>query len=742
MKKGMYKMLATALMLTISGGVVGNAADTVLDTVYVNADRDQAELQPLGSLAYQTQNVGLLGNKDALDTPFTSMSVSRKSIDTFASPMNGVMDALALNPSVRPVGGAIANEVSIRGFKVSDHSLYVNGIPGLLDQQKLTDVYIENANVISGPNIGVAATTSNQAVSGTIDFQSKRAQSTPNTDLKLTYRGGSSFQQMVDVGKRFGDNQRWGVRVMADNIDGETAVKGEKLTQRDIFVNIDQKTEHSKTNILAGYNYNKQTGMISYGVGFSDKLTRLPDAVDGSRIYAPDWALNEYDNWILAFNHEQKLNEHATAFVNAGYHREDWYGYLDGSVSVKDDEGHYSYSANVYPLGVTKKYLGLGLKGKFNIGASEHDYSVSVDRNWKTSYGGSWENAFGAGKSNYQIGYDTSATDNEKTKNSTYYAVLNSLSLKNPSSGTNPGINPYAAPCPKSQEMTINGWNIIDTISFANGKYQIVGGLHGQSLKKHSVKNGVNKTEDKYSDVSPTWSLLYKPTDHFTAYFSHTENFFDGSLVSTALNSTYNVHYENAGQYLDPYKYKQNEFGVKYKSGNLLHTLSYFKIEKPNYGDVWKDGKLYYAEFGKQKNKGIEYSFAGSAGSKFDIVGGFTYLNTKQATQDANNGKWVNGVPQWSATAGVVFKPSENVHYMARARYMGHSYIQNEKLKVPSFFLFDVGADYTTKLNETPVTFKAMVYNLFDKKYWNPMNSNSLAIGMPRTFTLSAEFRF
>ena len=42
MKKGMYKVLTAALMLTISGGVVGSAADTVLDTVYVNADRDQA----------------------------------------------------------------------------------------------------------------------------------------------------------------------------------------------------------------------------------------------------------------------------------------------------------------------------------------------------------------------------------------------------------------------------------------------------------------------------------------------------------------------------------------------------------------------------------------------------------------------------------------------------------------------------------------------------------------------------
>lgn len=720
MKKEMYKMLAAALMLTISGGVVGSAADTVLDTVYVYGDRDQAELQPLGSLAYQTQNVGLLGNKDALDTPFTSMSVSRKSIDTFASPMNGVMDALALNPSVRPVGAGIANEVSIRGFKVSDHSLYVNGIPGLLDQQKLTDVYIENANVISGPNIGVAATSANQAVSGTIDFQSKRAQSTPNTDLKLTYRGGSSFQQMVDVGKRFGDKQRWGVRVMADNIDGETAVKGEKLTQRDVFVNIDQKTTNSKTNILAGYNYNKQQGMVSYGVGFDSSLTSLPKPLDGSKTYGTDWTFNEYDNWILGINHEQKLNEHMTAFMNAGYHREDWYGYLDGDPKILNANGDYKVSVDVYPLAVTRKYIALGLKGKFKIGASEHEYVASVDRNWATSYGGEWKNAFGINTPNYSIQGNTN----------------------HPSAGVAPNTNPYAAPCPKYREVTINGWHLSDTVSFDNGKYQFIGGLHGQTLKKHSVSNGINGPEAKYDAVSPTLAFLYKPTDNFSVYVAHTENFFEGSMVSTKVSSMYDAYYENAGQYLDPYKYKQNEIGFKLKSGNLLHTLSAFKIEKPNYGDVWKDGKLYYAEFGKQKNKGIEYSFAGSAGSKFDIVGGFTYLNTKQATQDANNGKWVNGVPQWSATAGIVFKPSENVHYMARARYMGHSYIQNEKLKVPSFFLFDVGADYTTKLNETPVTFKAMVYNLFDKKYWNPMNSNSLAIGMPRTFTLSAEFRF
>lgn len=715
MKKGIYKVLAAAIMLTISGGVAVQAADTTLDTVYVYGDRE-AEMKPLGEMAYQTQSVGLMGDKDTMDTPFTSMTVSRKSIDAFASPTNGVMDALALNPSVRPVGAGIANEVSIRGFKLSDHSLYVNGIPGLLDQQKLTDVYIDTATVISGPNIGIAGTSSNQAVSGTVDFQSKRAQAKPNADLTLTYRGGSSFRQMIDVGKRFGDNQRWGVRVMADNIDGETAVKGEKLTQRDIFINIDQKTTYSKTNILAGYNYNKQEGMLSYGVGFGSKLKTLPKALDGSKIYGTDWTLNEYDNWIVGINHDQKLNDHVTAFVNAGYHREDWYGYLDGDPSITSENGDYTIKPNIYPLGVTKKYLGLGIKGKFNIGASEHEYVASVDRNWKTSSGGKWKTAPGTDKDgNYLI------TGN----------------VNHPTAGVRPDVNPFDAPCPKSQVLTINGWTLMDTISFANGKYQVVAGVHGQTLKKHSP----GAAEAKYDDVSPTWAFLYKPTDNFTAYVSHTENFFDGTLVS-GQNSD-KIDYENAGKYLDPAKYKQNEFGVKYKGGNLLHTLSFFQIEKPNYGDVWKDGKLYYLGVGKQKNKGFEYSFTGSVSDKVDIIGGFTYVDTKQATgKAASDGKKVNGVPEWSATAGIVYKQNDSLKYLARARYMGNSYIQDERLKVPSFFLFDLGANYTTKLNETPVTFKAMVYNLFDKKYWNPMNSNSLAIGMPRTFTLSAEFHF
>lgn len=63
MRKGkMYVALAAAVVLTISGGVTLRAADTVLDTVYVNADRDGEVVAAPGGLVNETAKLGILGN--------------------------------------------------------------------------------------------------------------------------------------------------------------------------------------------------------------------------------------------------------------------------------------------------------------------------------------------------------------------------------------------------------------------------------------------------------------------------------------------------------------------------------------------------------------------------------------------------------------------------------------------------------------------------------------------------------
>ncbi|WP_368502371.1 hypothetical protein [Phascolarctobacterium succinatutens] len=65
----------------------------------------------------------------------------------------------------------------------------------------------------------------------------------------------------------------------------------------------------------------------------------------------------------------------------------------------------------------------------------------------------------------------------------------------------------------------------------------------------------------------------------------------------------------------------------------------------------------------------------------------------------------------------------------------------NKELTVPSFTTFDFGATYKTKVNSTPVTFSATLFNAFNKDYWLARPTYNYGIlGNPRTLFLSAQF--
>lgn len=86
----------------------------------------------------------------------------------------------------------------------------------------------------------------------------------------------------------------------------------------------------------------------------------------------------------MAFNHEQKLSEHVIGFVNAGYHKENWYGYIDGGPKVLNNNGDFKISVSNFPLFLVKTYLGMGIKGDFTIGKVKNEYMIGVDKSWET----------------------------------------------------------------------------------------------------------------------------------------------------------------------------------------------------------------------------------------------------------------------------------------------------------------------------------------------------------------------
>lgn len=663
-----------------------------LNEVIVEADRDALP----GGFLKSTADTGLLGEQNIMDMPFTVVNISQKAIEKFSSPHNGIIDALAFDPSVRNDRGGTYTDLSIRGIYASGHNIYVNGIPGLLCQENIPFYWVDSASIISGPNLGVSGSTLNEAVGGTVNFQSKVAPENGNASLKFTYRGGSSVEEGIDIGQRFGKDKQFGIRVTANNINGETTIKGENLKQQNLFINLDQRSEKSKTNLLLGYNHtDHQGGPGSFS--FDTKVTTLPDAPDSSRLYKPDWSYNEYDNWVAALNHEQKLSEHLSAFINAGYHREDWYGYIDGNPNIINNNGDFTISMTNYPLALTKKYVGIGLKGDFNIGSVKNNYVIGVDKNWM----------------NYDLGNNPNWSWKNQTGN-----------IFQSNSWVNPGIAHYNAP--HTQDAQLAGWHIIDTLKTLDDKLQFTLGLHGHK----ATKTPVGSPSQKSDALCPTFAVSYKFTPDLMVFADHTESFGMGALVASGKD------YKNAGEILDPAKTKQNEIGIKIRSGKFLNTLSAFQIKQANNIDVFENGKKYLRTDGEQDNKGFEWSITGNIAQKWDLIGGIMYLNAKD-----NKDNPVNGASKWSGTVGTIYHPTSDLSFLGRVTWLSSSTINNGTLDVPSYAKFDLGASYKTKLNKTPVTIDAMCYNLTGKDYWiSRSGSSSLSLGAPRTFVLSATF--
>lgn len=717
-KKKSKRLLLTALMMGCSFGAAHDAfaeeaartpaeAENSQRTAQENADSEYhlPDLTVLGDrktfrggMIERKSTTGILGEKDSLELPFSVTTVSQKAIETFSTPQSGVMDTLSLVPSVRASSSKSVHSVTIRGFQQNGYSMYINGIPGAMSSGNLPYCWIENATVVAGPNLGVNGTNISDTIGGSINFRSKRAQAKDNTDVRLSYNGGKSFEQGVDIGWRFGADKAFGLRVAANHIGGETVQEDKELKQDNIFVNFDHQGKRSTTNLMLGYSRIKYEGG---GDGFSvGNLTVLPKAPDASKSYTPSWLYHTYkDTWII-LNHEQKLNDHVTAYINFGHHKFDYDKYYEGTPKLTSNDGDFTINAEYWPLGHTRIYFGTGLRGDFQTGDVKHEYIIGFDKNWVNRFSGGGNLWSGTGN---------------LYRNNSWASVP---------------LPDYQPPLQFKQQMT--GYHLVDTMKFMDDRLQLTLGLHGH---KSSYTRVGQKRQD--SDATcPTFALSYKFTPEIMGYVSHSESFNAGTLVSGA-------SYKNKGEVLPPAKTKQDEIGVKIKKGDFVNTLSLFKIRKANTIDVMRPDGKYRLNDGEQENTGFEWAFTGKIGKRLDLVGGMMYLDAKQSkTKDgANDGKAVGGTSKFSGTIGAVYHVDPAWSLIGRVSYLGRADIKNETLSVPASWKVDLGASYETKMGTTPVTLTLMCYNVTGKDYWIPVaGSDGLQLSAPRSVSFAANF--
>ena len=148
----------TLLAVCCSVSIGAHAADAlVLDATSIDAQTTQTakgaspDVFAGGQVARGGQ-MGVLGNQDNMDVPFTLTSYTSKLIEDQQA--EDVGDVLLNDPSVRQSFG-FGNQSQvfvIRGLPLSSDDVSYNGLYGVLPRQIISTDAVERVEVFKGPN--------------------------------------------------------------------------------------------------------------------------------------------------------------------------------------------------------------------------------------------------------------------------------------------------------------------------------------------------------------------------------------------------------------------------------------------------------------------------------------------------------------------------------------------------------------------------------------------------------------
>ena len=705
------------------GFVMSASAEDVahgnLDEIVVEGSKD---VLPGGNVR-TTAKLGVLGDKSVMDIPYSEMSMTAKAVETYGDPSQPLANVLMNNPSIRTsTTSPMYTDFSMRGINMNGNHMMLNGVPSLFYQFTTPPSHvIDRIDITSGPNAGVnGVSMSNNGTNsgatpapGTINIVTKRALNTPVNRYTQTFSGRGNAGEFIDVGRRFGENNEWGIRVNAEYMEGGLALPGAEKNEKNIFINMDHRGDNNITNLFAGYfDLRVNGGQRWFSLPNSYSSTVLPDAPDSKNNYDFNGTTKYVHGYLATLNHEHKLDDTWSYFANMGYSRRS--GNKDNQgASIKFDE-HGNFVGNQFNQQNEEgknAYVQFGLKGNLETGAVKHDLALSVDRSWARYW-------------NKSKSYKPNG---QEILGNLYDGIIfpDNYVLQSFGDGT-----------PQWEETNI-GLTIADTISYGKASMLLA------ASRKHENFESFTGKSFKNDNILPTYGLTYKPVENMAFYYGHTESFSRGLVVS-------GNNYTNNGETMEPVKSKQNEIGVKYQNAGMMTTLSYFDIDEANRYDINSNDPnhpLTKVDDGKNRYKGVELTVNGKLADKWTVTGGLLYLDaerekTKNGTKD---GWFVNGASEWSGVLGLEYKPDDSLGIVGRAVWNDKAYIDSKsssgKTEIPSYVTFDLGFNYKTKINTVPVKLSAMCYNVADKDYWMGRGSSTtIGLSMPRTFMLSAQF--
>ncbi|WP_409521155.1 MULTISPECIES: TonB-dependent receptor [unclassified Pseudomonas] len=681
----------------------------VLETTNVDATAiapTLPEALPGGQVA-RGARLGMLGNKDVMDTPFSVTSYTAKTLADLQTVT--VADALERDPSVRSTGqaGGIVDSFFIRGFPVGEGNLgelAFDGVYGVAPNYRVFTEYAERVEVLKGPGALMYGISPNSGVGGVINIVPKRPLDEDLTRFTASYAMDSQVGGHLDVSRRFGDENQFGVRFNGNLQGGDTAVDDQ---HRDLGIGaiaLDYRGERLRLNLdfisqKESFEGASRPFTIAPGV-------EVPSAPNGRTNLPQDWGWSDTKEQSALLGGEYDLSDSLTLFAHAGGGKSDVKRMSDQVPRILNEAGDTSNIPGYYKFNVDRSTADIGLRGVFSTGPISHTTTVMA--------------------TTYQDELSRGINNGSEIRSNIYHPVEVPKQYIN------------APKVLRVSESQLSGVALTDTLSMLDDRFQLTLGVRRQDIESRNY-SATGAVSSKYDDsaTTPLVGVVVKPWDNVALYYNYVEGLSKGDIApGTAAN---------AGETFAPYESKQHEIGVKYELGTFMTTLALFQIEKPS-GEIGA-GNVFSVQ-AEQRNRGIEWSVFGEVAPGTRLMGGVTLIDgelTKSATA-ANRGNKPVGVPDVQANLWAEWDTPwlEGFTLTGGAIYTDRQYVnQANTQQLDAWTRFDAGARYATKIDGRPTTFRATVQNVFDREYWSGVASyGAFSPGYPRTLQLSATVDF
>jgi len=705
------QVAATPAAATSGPDATSDTRNATLPTVKVQATQETlpGDLQPTfgGGQVARGGDFGVLGSQKNIDMPFSMTTYTAKLIEDQQARTIG--DVLSNDPAVRTAYGYgnFQEVYAIRGFTLDSDDIALNGLYGITPRQLVETAALERVDILKGASAFLnGAAPNGSSIGGSVNLQLKRADDKPLTRVTLEGSASGEFGTHVDVGRRFGDADQFGIRVNQSNRDGETSIDGENRRNNQTAVALDWRGE--KLRLEGDFLYQRQHisdgRPVVYVLG--DEIPAVPSATHN---YAQTWSYSNAEDTVGILRAEYD-------FLPG------WTAYVTGGVRHTNEHGEYFSPYYTDPentigsrLGVVRKEGGTsaeaGVRGHFDTGAVSHFVTagasivrVMTQSGW--TYGGPFATS-----------------------------LYNTVQVPYPPTTMEAGMdgNP-----PITALNLLRSVSASDTLGFLHDRVLFTVGVRHQEILSNGYSSSTLLQTSNYNDsiTTPLFGLVVKPMENVSIYANRSESLSAGGIAPEGT--------VNYGAQLAPERTTQYEVGAKYDNGKYGAQLALFQLEKPQ---TYTNSANVFVANGNERHRGVEASIFGEVYKGVRVIAGATYINAEQldTLNGATNGKEPVGVPSFLLNLGAEYDVPgvPGLTLSARWTHTGPQYFDAANtMSIKAWDTVDLGARYSTSLFGRPTTFRANVYNLANKAYWSSTNGGYLTMGAPRTvlFSMTTDF--